>query len=57
MYRHRAGMGHFTHVFRKWLPRRCRSGPTAGLLTVVRFQVHAWCFVQVENLGARAEAK
>ncbi len=39
------------------LPRRCRLGPTAGLLIVARFQVHAWCFVQVVNLGTRAEAK
>lgn len=68
MYRHRAGIwtrigaggwtaGAFIQVLRKWLPRRWVLGPTAGLLTVVCFQVRAWCFVQVVNLGARAEAK
>ena len=57
MYRPRAGMGHFSHVFRKCLPRRFRSGPTAGLLKVFGFEVYAWGFVEVVNLGPRAEAK
>ena len=52
-----ASLGHFIHVLRQWLPLRCKLGPTVSLLRVVCFQVHAWGFVQVVNLGARAEAK